>query len=78
MPADETRAGGIARSRRFFELWPTSKHVFMPDGQGPERREERDHPRGGEERRDVVGPGGEVRIVDEKPREEEEADPGTD
>lgn len=35
MPADETRAGGIARSRRFFELWPTSKHVFMPDGQGP-------------------------------------------
>ncbi|MEO8128852.1 MAG: gamma-glutamyltransferase family protein [Bryobacteraceae bacterium] len=35
MPADETRAGGIARSRRFFDLWPTSKHVFMPDGQGP-------------------------------------------
>ena len=35
MPADETRAGGIARSRRFFDLWPASKHVFMPDGQGP-------------------------------------------
>jgi len=35
MPVDETRAGGIARSRRFFELWPTSKHVFMPDGQAP-------------------------------------------
>ena len=35
MPTDETRAGGIARSRRFFDLWPTSKHVFMPAGQGP-------------------------------------------
>ena len=35
MPADETRAGGIARSRRFFDLWPASKHVFMPDGRGP-------------------------------------------
>ncbi len=35
MPVDETRAGGIARSRRFFDLWPTSKHVFMPEGQGP-------------------------------------------
>ncbi len=35
MPADETRAGGIARSSRFFDLWPASKHVFMPDGQGP-------------------------------------------
>ena len=35
MPVDETRAGGIARSRRFFDLWPASKHVFMPDGQGP-------------------------------------------
>ncbi len=35
MPTDETRAGAIAHSRRFFELWPTSKHVFIPDGQGP-------------------------------------------
>jgi gamma-glutamyltranspeptidase/glutathione hydrolase len=34
-PADETRAGGIARSRRFFDLWPTSKHVFMPEGHAP-------------------------------------------
>src|SRR5262249_44736003 len=23
------------RSRRFFELWPTSKHVFMPGGRAP-------------------------------------------
>ena len=32
---DETRAGGIARSRRFFDLWPTSKQVFLPNGQVP-------------------------------------------
>src|SRR3954451_11964800 len=32
MPVDETRSGAIARSRRFFELWPTSKAHFMPDG----------------------------------------------
>lgn len=31
-PLDETRANAIARSRRFFELWPTSKHVFTPEG----------------------------------------------
>src|SRR6266481_5494246 len=31
-PLDETRANSIARSRRFFELWPTSKHVFTPEG----------------------------------------------
>src|SRR5689334_7054501 len=35
MPVDETRSGAIARSRRFFELWPTSKAHFMPDGQIP-------------------------------------------
>ena len=35
MPVDETRSGAIARSRRFFELWPTSKAHFMPDGQVP-------------------------------------------
>lgn len=35
MAIDEARAGAIARSRRFFEIWPTSKHVFMPDGRIP-------------------------------------------
>ena len=25
MPIDEMRAGSIERSRRFFELWPSSK-----------------------------------------------------
>jgi gamma-glutamyltranspeptidase / glutathione hydrolase len=30
MPLDETRAGAIVRSRRFFELWPTSKAYFLP------------------------------------------------
>lgn len=32
MIMDEIRAGGIARGRRFFELWPTSKRVFLPNG----------------------------------------------
>jgi gamma-glutamyltranspeptidase / glutathione hydrolase len=32
---DEVRAGSIARSRRFFELWPDSKKTFLPDGQVP-------------------------------------------
>ncbi len=32
---DEMRAGSIARSRRFFELWPDSKKTFLPDGQVP-------------------------------------------
>ena len=32
---DEARAGAIARSRRFFDLWPDSKKTFMPDGQVP-------------------------------------------
>ncbi len=32
MPLDETRAGAILRSQRFFELWPTSKRVFMAQG----------------------------------------------
>jgi len=27
---DETRAGAIERNVRFFELWPTSAHVFIP------------------------------------------------
>lgn len=33
MPLDETRAGAIYRSRRFFDLWPTSKTVFVPGGE---------------------------------------------
>ncbi len=32
---DEGRAGAIASSRRFFELWPDSKKTFMPEGQVP-------------------------------------------
>jgi gamma-glutamyltranspeptidase/glutathione hydrolase len=35
LPIDETRAGSIARSRRFFELWPDSKSTFLPNGQVP-------------------------------------------
>jgi gamma-glutamyltranspeptidase / glutathione hydrolase len=35
MPLDETRAMYIARSRRFFELWPDSKRVFVPEGRIP-------------------------------------------
>src|SRR6202158_1565796 len=34
-PIDEMRAGSIARSRRFFDLWPDSKRVFTPDGHVP-------------------------------------------
>lgn len=34
-PIDEMRAAAIDRSRRFFELWPTSKRHFMPDGRVP-------------------------------------------
>ena len=32
---DEMRSGSIARSRRFFDLWPDSKKTFMPDGHVP-------------------------------------------
>jgi len=32
---DEMRSGSIARSARFFDLWPTSKAHFMPNGQVP-------------------------------------------
>jgi gamma-glutamyltranspeptidase / glutathione hydrolase len=35
LPIDEMRAGSIARSRRFLELWPDSKKTFLPDGQVP-------------------------------------------
>jgi gamma-glutamyltranspeptidase/glutathione hydrolase len=36
MPLDEVRANYIARSRRFFDLWPVSKAVFMPEGRPPQ------------------------------------------
>jgi gamma-glutamyltranspeptidase/glutathione hydrolase len=32
---DEMRAQSIAASRRFFDLWPTSKAHFLPNGQAP-------------------------------------------
>ncbi|MEO7652522.1 MAG: gamma-glutamyltransferase, partial [Bryobacteraceae bacterium] len=35
MPIDEMRAGSIERGRRFFELWPSSKRVFLPGGHVP-------------------------------------------
>lgn len=34
-PLDETRAGSILRSRRFLDVWPTSKNVFLPQGRLP-------------------------------------------
>ncbi len=34
-PIDEMRAGSIERSRRFFDLWPSSKRVFLPNGRAP-------------------------------------------
>jgi gamma-glutamyltranspeptidase/glutathione hydrolase len=35
MAIDEQRSGAIARSRRFFDLWPDSKKTFLPDGRVP-------------------------------------------
>ena len=35
MPMDETRSRSIARSREFFELWPTSRRIFVPNGRLP-------------------------------------------
>ncbi len=35
MAIDEMRSSAIARSRRFFDLWPDSKKTFMPDGRVP-------------------------------------------
>ncbi|MDP2999615.1 MAG: gamma-glutamyltransferase family protein [Bryobacterales bacterium] len=35
MPMDETRAGSIGRARKFFELWPSSKSIFLPGGKPP-------------------------------------------
>src|SRR5690242_7452926 len=32
---DETRAGAIERNVRFFELWPTSMHAFLPGDRVP-------------------------------------------
>ena len=34
-PIDEMRSNSIERSRRFFDLWPSSRRVFMPDGRVP-------------------------------------------
>jgi gamma-glutamyltranspeptidase/glutathione hydrolase len=34
-PLDEIRAGSIMRERRFFNLWPTSKATFLPEGSMP-------------------------------------------
>jgi gamma-glutamyltranspeptidase / glutathione hydrolase len=36
VPLDEMRAITIERSRRFFELWPDSKRVFLPNGHVPQ------------------------------------------
>jgi gamma-glutamyltranspeptidase/glutathione hydrolase len=35
MAIDETRSMAIERSRRFFDLWPSSKRVFLPEGRTP-------------------------------------------
>ncbi len=32
MPLDETRASTIARSKKWFDLWPASRRYFMPEG----------------------------------------------
>jgi gamma-glutamyltranspeptidase/glutathione hydrolase len=32
MPLDETRASTIARSKKFFDMWPASRRYFMPEG----------------------------------------------
>ncbi len=34
-PMDESRSGSITRGARFFQRWPTSQRVFMPDGKAP-------------------------------------------
>lgn len=35
MAIDEMRSSSIARSRRFFDLWPDSKKKFLPNGRVP-------------------------------------------
>ncbi|MBZ5579049.1 MAG: gamma-glutamyltransferase family protein [Acidobacteriia bacterium] len=34
-PIDEQRASTIQRTVRYLEKWPTSRHVFLPDGRPP-------------------------------------------
>jgi gamma-glutamyltranspeptidase/glutathione hydrolase len=34
-PIDEDHAAYIQRARQFFELWPTSQHLFLPQGRIP-------------------------------------------
>ncbi len=34
-PIDETRAGSIARNVKFFQRWPSSMRVFLPNGRPP-------------------------------------------
>ena len=34
-PIDEQRSNAIARSRRFFDMWPTSRKVYLPNGRVP-------------------------------------------
>lgn len=34
-PIDELRAATIQRTVRYLEKWPSSKHVFLPDGRPP-------------------------------------------
>ncbi len=36
MPLDETRASAIARARKFVELWPDSKRVYLPGSRAPQ------------------------------------------
>lgn len=36
MPIDDMRATTIARTRRFFDLWPDSRAVFLPNGRVPQ------------------------------------------
>jgi len=35
-PLDEARGSSIARSVKFFDLWPTSKQLFLPRGRRPQ------------------------------------------
>jgi gamma-glutamyltranspeptidase/glutathione hydrolase len=35
VPLDEIRSASIEQSRRFFDLWPSSRRVFLPEGRVP-------------------------------------------
>src|SRR5215470_11748341 len=35
MAIDEPRVTAIDRSRKFFDVWPSSRRVFLPDGRTP-------------------------------------------